>query len=85
MCVPREALDSVDVSKADIVAGDAQTYSQGDWQKLAGKGRTVWVYNARSRGDVEKATQGLKAAAAAAEAVLAWTHEAAEAAKAAAV
>ena len=82
VCVPKDALDSVDVSKADIVAGDAQTYGQADWAKLAGKGRTVWVYNARSRGDVEKAAQGLKAAGATAEAILVYTHEAAEAVKA---
>lgn len=82
VCVPKDALGSVDVSKADIVAGDAQTYGQADWAKLAGKGRTVWVYNARSRGDVEKAAQGLKAAGVKAEAVLVYTHEAAEAVKA---
>lgn len=82
VCVPKDALDHVDVSKADIVAGDAQTYSQADWAKLAGKGRTVWVYNARSRGDVEKSAQALKAAGATAEAVLVYTHEAAEAVKA---
>lgn len=82
VCVPKDALDHVDVSKADIVAGDAQTYSQADWAKLAGKGRTVWVYNARSRGDVAKAAQGLKDAGATAEAVLVYTHEAAEAVKA---
>ena len=85
VCVPKDALDRVDVSKADIVAGDAQTYRQADWQKLAGKGRAVWVYNARGRGDVEKAAQGLKAAGVAAEAVLVYTHEAAEAVKALAV
>ena len=82
VCVPKDALDRVDVSKADIVAGDAQTYSQADWAKLAGKGRTVWVYNVRSRGDVEKAAQGLKAAGVTAEAALVYTHEAAEAVKA---
>ena len=82
VCVPKDALAGVDVSKADIVAGDAQTYGQADWQKLAGKGRTVWVYNARSRGDVEKAAQRLKAAGVTAEAVLVYTHEAAEAVKA---
>ena len=82
VCVPKDALDNVDVSKADIVAGDAQTYGQADWQKLAGKGRTVWAYNARSRGDVEKAAQALKAAGVTAEAVLVYTHEAAEAVKA---
>nr|DAW08900.1 MAG TPA: hypothetical protein [Caudoviricetes sp.] len=82
VCVPKTALDSVDVSKADIVAGDAQTYEQADWAKLAGKGRTVWVYNARSRGDVEKAARGLKAAGVAAEAALVYTREAAEAVKA---
>lgn len=82
VCVPKDALDRVDVSKADIVAGDAQTYGQGDWAKLAGKGRTVWVYNARSRGDVEKAARGLKAAGATAETVMVYTHEAAEAVKA---
>ena len=82
VCVPKDALDRVDVSKADIVAGDAQTYGQADWQKLASKGRTVWVYNARSQGDVVKAAQGLKAAGVAAEAVLVYTHEAAEAVKA---
>lgn len=82
VCVPKDALDGVDVSKADIVAGDAQTYSQDDWAKLAGKGRTVWVYNARSRGDVEKAAQGLKAAGVTGEAVMVYTHEAAEAVKA---
>lgn len=82
VCVPEDALDHVDVSKADIVAGDAQTYSQADWAKLAGKGRTVWVYNARSRGDVAKAAQALKDAGATAEAVLVYTHEAAEAVKA---
>lgn len=82
VCVPKDALDRVDVSKADIVAGDAQTYSQADWAKLAGKGRTVWAYNARSRDDVENAAQQLKAARVAAEAVLVHTHEAAEAAKA---
>ena len=82
VCVPKDALDHVDVSKADIVAGDAQTYGQADWAKLADKGRTVWVYNARSRGDVEKAAQGLKAAGVKAEAVLVYTHEAAEAVKA---
>ena len=80
--VPKDALDHVDVSKADIVAGDAQTYSQADWAKLAGKGRTVWVYNARSRGDVAKAAQGLKDAGVKAEAVLVYMREAAEAAKA---
>ncbi len=85
VCVPKGALDGVDVSKADIVAGDAQTYSQADWQKLAGKGRTVWVYNVRSRGDVEKALGQLKAAGVTAAAVLVYTHEAAEAAKALAV
>lgn len=85
VCVPKDALDRVDVSKADIVAGDAQTYSQADWQKLAGKGRTVWVYNARSRGYVEEAANELKAAGVKAEAVLVWTQEAAEAVKAAAV
>lgn len=82
VCVPKDALDSVDVSKADIVAGDAQTYGQADWAKLAGKGRTVWVYNARSRGDVAKAAQALKDAGVTAEAVFAYTHEAAEAVKA---
>lgn len=82
VCVPKAALDHVDVSKADIVAGDAQTYNQADWAKAAGKGRAVWVYNARSRGDVEKAAQGLKTAGATPEAVLAYTHEAAEAVKA---
>lgn len=82
VCVPKDALDHVDVSKADIVAGDAQTYGQADWAKLVGKGRTVWVYNARSRGDVEKAAEELKAAAVKAEAVLVYTHEAAEAVKA---
>ena len=82
VCVPKDALDHVDVSKADIVAGDAQTYGQADWAKLAGKGRTVWVHNARSRGDVEKAAQQLKAAGVTAEAVLVYTHEAAEAVKA---
>lgn len=82
VCVPKDALDHVDVSKADIVAGDARTYGQADWAKLAGKGRTVWVYNARGRGDVEKAAQGLKAAGVTAEAVLVYTHEAAEAVKA---
>ena len=82
VCVPKDALDHVDVSKADIVAGDAQTYDQADWAKLVGKGRTVWVYNARSRGDVEKAAQTLKAAGVTVEAVLVYTHEAAEAVKA---
>ena len=82
VCVPKDALDRVDVSKADIVAGDAQTYGQADWAKLAGKGRTVWAYNARSRGDVEKAAQTLKAAEVTVEAVLVYTHEAAEAVKA---
>ena len=85
VCVPNDALNGVDVSNADIVAGDAQTYSQDDWAKLAGKGRTVWVYNVRSRGDVEKAAQGLKAAGVTAEAVMVYTHEAAEAVKTAAV
>lgn len=82
VCVPKDALDHVDVSKADIVAGDAQTYGQADWEKLVGKGRTVWVYNARSRGDVEKAAQTLKAAGVTVEAVLVYTREAAEAVKA---
>lgn len=85
VCVPKGALAGVDVSNADIVAGDAQTYSQGDWAELAGKGRRVWVYNARRRGDVEKAANGLKAAGVTAEAVIVYTHEAAEAAKAVAV
>lgn len=82
VCVPKDALDRVDVSKADIVAGDAQTYGQADWAKLAGKGRTVWVYNAHGRGDVEHAARGMEAAGATAEAVLVYTHEAAEAVKA---
>lgn len=81
VCVPEDALGRVDASKADIVAGDAQTYGQADWAKLAGKGRTVWVYNARGRNDVEKAAKGLKDAGVKAEAVLAYTREAAEAVK----
>ena len=79
VCVPKDALDRVDVSNADIVAGDAQTYGQGDWEKLAGKGRTVWVYNARRQGDGEKAGLALKAAGVAAEGVLVYQKAAGDA------
>ena len=79
VCVPKDALDRVDVSSADIVAGDAQTYGQGDWAKLAGKGKTVWVYNARSQGDGGKAAAALKAAGVTAEAVLVYQKAAGDA------
>ena len=60
VCVEKGALGSVDVSNADIVAGDAQTYLREDWQKLAAKGKTVWAYNLQSESDGMKAGQRLR-------------------------
>ena len=78
VCVPKDALDRVDISNADIVAGDAQTYSQGDWGKLAGKGKAVWVYNVRDAQAGAQAGQRLKEAGVRVGGVMVYTKAAAE-------
>ena len=82
VCVSKNGLDSVDVSSADIVSGDAEAFTQADWQKLAGKGKTVWVHNVPNAQVGAQAGQRLKGAGVTAEAVMVYTKEAAEAVKA---
>lgn len=79
VCVPKDALDSVDVSNADIVAGDAQTFLPEDWRKLAAKGKTVWVYNLQSESDGMKAGQRLRDTGIRPGALLVYRKAAAEA------
>lgn len=78
VCVSKGELDSVDVSSADIVSGDAATFTPADWQKLAGKGKAVWVHNVPNTQVGAQAGQRLKAAGVLVDAVLVYTKAAAE-------
>lgn len=79
VCVSKDGLDSVDVSSADIVSGDAVASTQADWQKLAGKGKTVWVHNVPDAQIGAQAGQRLKAAGVRVGGVMVYTKAAAEA------
>lgn len=78
VCVQEDGLDSVDVSNADIVSGDAAAFTPAAWQKLAGKGKTVWVHNVPNAQVGAQAGQRLKAAGVRVGGVMVYTKAAAE-------
>lgn len=78
VCVSKDGLDRVDVSSADIVSGDAVTFTQADWRKLAAKGRTVWVHNVPNAQAGAQAGQRLKEAGVRVGGVMVYAKAAAE-------
>lgn len=78
VCVSRDAIDRVDVSDADIVSGDAVAFTQADWQKLAAKGKAVWVHNVPNVAAGAQAGQRLKGAGVRPGAVMVYMKAAAE-------